>query len=238
MTLPAIHAVTADDIVARADFVERAAAVMWALGERGAIHLRSASATGRDLYQLAARLVPFQQTTGAWVVVNDRLDVAFAVGARGVQLTSRSLVPADAAHAIRVAAPGAVPPAVGASAHTVDEARAVGADVSWLVAGHVFATPSHDGEPGRGLSFLGDICAASTVPVIAIGGVHPDDVAALVTQGAFGVAVIRGIWRADDAATAAREYLSAYDAARSTPASGRIATGAGSLNPTGGGPRQ
>ena len=238
MTLPAIHAVTADDIVAHGDFVERAAAVMWALGERGAIHLRSATATGRDLYHLAARLVPFQQTTGAWVVVNDRLDVAFAVGARGIQLTSRSLSPANAARAIRAAAPGATPPAVGASVHTVDETRAAAPDVSWLVAGHVFATPSHDGEPGRGLSFLGDICAASTVPVIAIGGVHPNDVAGLVAQGAFGIAVIRGIWRADDAATAAGEYLSAYDAARNAPASGRIAAGTGSLDPTGGGPRQ
>ena len=238
MALPAIHAVTADDIVARPDFADRAAAVMWALGEHGAIHLRSATATGRDLYDLAARLVPFQRTTGAWVVVNDRLDVALAIGARGVQLTLRSLSPADAMHAIRAAAPGTVAPAVGASVHTVDEARAAAGDVSWLVAGHVFATPSHDGEPARGLSFLGDICAAVTVPVIAIGGVHPEDVAGLTAEGAFGVAVIRGIWRADDAATAAREYLSAYDAARNAPASGRTAAGTGSPDPAADGPHR
>jgi thiazole tautomerase (transcriptional regulator TenI) len=223
VALPVVHAVTADDILSRTDFADRAAAVMWALGARGAIHLRSATATGRQMYELATRLVPFQQTTGAWVVVNDRLDVALASGARGVQLTSRSVVPADVAAAIRALAPGTIAPAVGSSVHTADEARAAAPDVSWLVAGHVFATPSHEGDPGRGLSFLGDICAAVTVPVIAIGGVHPEHVAGLVAQGAYGVAVIRGIWRADDAAVAAGEYLSAYDAARDATASGRTA---------------
>jgi thiazole tautomerase (transcriptional regulator TenI) len=238
MSLPVIHVVTADDILARDDFAGRAAEVMWALGARGAIHLRSSTASGRRLYDLAIALVPFQKTTGAWVVVNDRLDVALASGAAGIQLTSRSLSPPEAMRSIRAISPGTPIPAVGASVHTVDDARAATAerDVAWLVAGHVFDTPSHHGEPGRGLSFLADVCAAGTVPVIAIGGVHPERIATLLAHGAYGVAVIRGIWRADDAAAAAREYLSSYDAARDTSTSGRTADDAGSLDPAGSGP--
>jgi thiamine-phosphate diphosphorylase len=209
---------------------------MWALGARGAVHLRAASITGRRLYDLAVELVPFQRTTGAWVVVNDRLDVALASEARGVQLTSRSLSLADALRAIRTTSLGtAVPPAVGASIHNIDEARDAASQVglAWLVAGHVFDTPSHDGEPGRGASFLREVCAAVSVPVIAIGGVQPEHVAGLLAQGAYGIAVIRGIWHADDAAAAAREYLSAYDAARAVSASGRTPRDPGSLDSAG-----
>jgi thiamine-phosphate diphosphorylase len=237
MDPPVIHAVSSEDQVARADFVDRAAGVMWALGARGAVHVRSASLTGRRLYDLATALVPFQRTTGAWVVVNDRLDVALASDALGIQLTSRSLSVADAMRAIRSARLGTAlpPPAVGASIHTVDEARDAASQpgVAWLVAGHVFDTPSHDGEPGRGASFLGEVCAAVNVPVIAIGGVQPEHVAGLLAQGAYGIAVIRGIWHADDAPAAAREYLSAYDAARAVSASGRAARDSGSLDSAG-----
>jgi thiamine-phosphate diphosphorylase len=220
---PVIHAVTTDELVSRPDFVDRAAGVMWALGARGAVHVRAPGLTGRRLYDLTAALVPFQRTTGAWVVVNDRVDVALAAEARGVQLTSRSLSVADAMHAIRAAASGTQVPAVGASIHTVDEAReaALQVGLDWLVAGHVFNTPSHDGEAPRGMSFLADACAAVSLPVIAIGGVQPEDISGLLARGAFGIAVIRGIWYADDAAAAAREYLSAYDAARAASASGR-----------------
>ena len=86
------------------------------------------------------------------------------------------------------------------------------AGATWLVAGHVFATASHPGEPERGPDFLRRICDAVTVPVIAIGGIAPGHVTALRALGAHGVAVIRGIWDAGDAEQAAIDYLAAYDA--------------------------
>jgi thiamine-phosphate diphosphorylase len=221
-SLPVIHAVTSDEIVARDDFLSLAGAVMRALGPRGAVHLRAPGATGQQLYRMAAALAPLQQTTGCWVVVNDRVDIALAGAARGVQLTSRSLTTGDAARAIAAAAPLARTPAIGASVHTVDDARAAvaGGAATWLVVGHVFATPSHADEPGRGLAFLREVCGAVTLPVIAIGGVRPDRVAALLANGAYGVAAIRGIWRADDAEAAAGDYLSAHDAVRDALAGG------------------
>lgn len=221
-TLPVVHAVTTDEIIARDDFLDRAAAVMRVLGPRGAVHLRAADASARQLHRLAAALAALQKSTGAWLVVNDRVDIALASGARGIQLTSRSMGADDAIRAARATATGTPRPAVGVSVHAVEDARAIAvADgISWLVVGHVFETPSHDGVPGRGAALLRDVRAAVTLPVIAIGGVRPSHLSGLRADGAYGVAVIRGIWRADDAERAAAEYLSAYDAVQDAGANG------------------
>src|SRR5215204_1373177 len=93
--VPVLHAVTSDEVILRADFVDRARRVMHAGGPRLAIHLRTSKLTGRGLHDLACRLAEVQLETGAWLVVNDRADVALTAGARGVQLTSRSISPAD-----------------------------------------------------------------------------------------------------------------------------------------------
>jgi thiamine-phosphate diphosphorylase len=203
--LPVVHAVTSDEIVTRADFLDVACAVMSALGPRGALHLRAGRATAARLQALAAGLEAAQAVTGAWLVVNDRIDLAIGCRARGAQLTSRSLRVADA----RLAAPTL---AVGASVHSLDEARVAAAEgASWLVAGHVFATATHPGEEGRGLPFLRAVAAAVDVPIVAIGGVRPEHCAVLREAGAYGLAVIRGIWDAANAERAASDYLSAYD---------------------------
>jgi thiazole tautomerase (transcriptional regulator TenI) len=221
-TLPVVHAVTTDEIITREDFLSRASAVMRALGPRGAIHLRSAAITSRQLHHLATALAAAQDATGAWLIINDRVDIALASGARGIQLTSRSMDPADATRAVRATAPGTAHPAFGLSVHSATEARAVrdGDGMAWLVVGHVFDTPSHSDVPARGATLLRDVAGATTLPVIAIGGVRPAHVAGLLGDGAYGVAVIRGIWRADDAESAAAEYLSAHDAVQNTGASG------------------
>jgi thiamine monophosphate synthase len=80
------------------------------------------------------------------------------------------------------------------------------------VVGHVFDTASHAGEPGRGAGFLAGVAGSVHVPVIAIGGITPSRVEAVLRGGAHGVAVIRGIWGAAHAGEGAGHYLSAYDA--------------------------
>src|SRR5262245_34476393 len=103
---------------------------MHAGGPRVAVHLRAAKLTGRRIYELASQLADLQDETGAWLVVNDRADVALTSGARGVQLTSRSMSPAHAARS----APAL---AIGASVHSLDDARAASTEgADWLVAGH------------------------------------------------------------------------------------------------------
>jgi thiamine-phosphate diphosphorylase len=210
MPVPVIHAVTDDAILTRASFPDRAFAVMQTLGSRGAVHLRARIVPARRLVTIAEALRLAEQETGCWLVVNDRLDVALGAGARAVQLTSRSIRIADA----RRVAPGV---AFGASVHSVEDVHdAQRGGAAWLVAGHVFRTPSHTGVEGRGLAFLRAVCAATALPVLAIGGVTPERTRDARDAGAHGVAAIRGIWAARDAEQAAREYLSAYDADGST----------------------
>jgi thiamine-phosphate diphosphorylase len=203
--LPVIHAVTTDEIIARPNFLECAAAVMRALGARGAVQLRAPRTSGGRLYEIALALEELQETTGAWLVVTDRVDVALAARARGVQLTSRSMCVADAL---------AVAPAlaIGASAHSVAEARAATeARATWLVAGQLSADrPSGDRRGASGPRILRDVVAETRVPVIVIGGVTPDHVRGLRALGVHGIAAIRGIWEATSAEEAARAYVEAY----------------------------
>jgi thiamine-phosphate diphosphorylase len=201
--IPVIHAVTTDEIVARADFFDRAAAVMHALGARGAVQLRAPHTSGARLYAVACDLAELQHATGAWLVVTDRVDVAVAARATGVQLTSRSIGVADA---LKVA-PAL---AIGASAHSLGEARAASeAGATWLVAGQL-----RDARRGAaGPRALRELVTDTLVPVVVIGGVTPDHVRALVRLGVHGVAAIRGVWEVSNAEDAAAAYLAAYDAA-------------------------
>lgn len=202
--IPILHAVTSDEIVMRADFASRARRVMHAGGGRVAVHLRVQRLGGRALYELACRLADVQNETGAWLVINDRADIALAAGARGVQLTSRSMSVADG----RRAAP-ALP--IGASVHSPDDAAAaVEAGARWIVAGHVFETERHPAQEGQGVAFIERLATSHAVPIIAIGGIRPEHVPALRKAGAYGVAAIRGVWHASDAGAAVIDYLSAH----------------------------
>jgi len=185
-TFPVVHAVTDSGAVMQDNFFDRASSVMSALGPRGAIHLRSSRISGKRFHEVASRLALIQLSTGCWLIVNDRLDVAAAVKARGAQLASHSISIADA----RVVCPS-IP--LGASIHSVEEAKAAeDAGAAWCVAGTVFETPSHAGRPPARIEFVEEVANAVTIPIIAIGGVKPEDIAALISAGAHGVATIRG----------------------------------------------
>lgn len=205
--VPVVHAITNDDVLLKADFRERAAEVMDALGSRGAVHVRARWLTDRRMLDLAAALVEAARASGCMIAVNDRADIALAAGARAVQLTSRSAGVRD----VRGMAPSL---RVGSSVHSPAEARDAGLlGADWCVAGHVFATASHEGEPGRGLGFVRACADATEIPVIAIGGVTAARISDLVEAGAEGVASISGIWSARNPGEAAARYLSEYVAA-------------------------
>lgn len=199
-----IHAVTNDDILGRSDFLSRARAVMSALGPRGAVQLRGPRTEGADLFRVGEALAALQAETGAWLIVTDRVDVAAAVGARGVQLTAQSLDCSD----VRFVSTEL---AVGASVHSPAEALAARENgASWGVIGNVLAGRKSAGA-GHGMALLAEVIRASTLPMIVIGGVVPQHVAPLRRAGAFGVAAIRGIWDAENAGDGALDYLSSYD---------------------------
>lgn len=193
--LPRLHAVT-DERVARRPDLGRIAAALAAGAPGLALHARGRTLSGLEHYRLAVRLRP-TLSVSVRLFINDRLDVALATDADGVQLGAGSL---DVAEARRLGPSWLV----GRSVHAVADAhaaRAAGAD--YLLAGPVFATATHPGATPLGLDGLGAIIAVG-LPVIAIGGVTIEGIPALCAAGAWGAAAIRALWDADDPADAAR----------------------------------
>ena len=193
--LPRLHAVT-DERIARLSDLPRRAVALASAGPI-ALHARGHPLTGREHLDLARLLAHASPTH---LFVNDRLDVALAAGAAGVQLSTGGLTPRDAR---RLSADWWI----GASVHTLEEAAAAregGAD--YLLAGPVFATPTHPEAPPLGVKGLVRFVALG-LPVVAIGGVTRSNTRDVMATGAHGVAVIRALWDAPDPGTAAREMM-------------------------------
>jgi thiamine-phosphate diphosphorylase len=162
-----------------------------------ALHARGRALSGREHYDLAARLSAHPP---ARLFVNDRLDVALATRATGVQLGSGGLAPEAARR---------LDPAwwIGMSVHDLDEARAAEtACADYLLVGPVYPTATHPTRAPLGARRFAEI-ARLGIPTIAIGGVTPERTAELRAAGAYGVAAIRALWDAGEPGTAVRAFL-------------------------------
>ncbi len=171
-----------------------------------AVHVRLPDATARRVYDLAMVLQTSLLERHIRLIVNDRVDVALAVNARGVQLGARSLPVRAVRQILGPEAP------VGASVHSVEKARAAEAEgATWVTFGHVFETATHPGQAPRGLDVLREVVEAVHIPVIAIGGVTRDRVPGVLDTGASGIAVISAILQDEDIAGASRSLRAALD---------------------------
>jgi len=212
VTDPSLHAITDDQTLAAAGFVDRALALLEAHGPALAFHLRGHATTGGTLFRLGDALAPAARGSGASLLVNDRLDVALALDC-GAQVGHRSLPVAEARALI---GPGTM---LGCSTHGVEESiRALDDGADFVLLGTIWASGSHPGRPGAGAGLVADTVAAlagrTTAPIIAIGGVTPKRAAEAVEAGAHGVAVLSGLWEAADPVVAASLYLETMRAAR------------------------
>ena len=173
-----------------------------------AVQLREKDLAVRELVALARELRHLTAAAGAWLIVNDRADVALAARADGIQRTHASLSVED----LQVVADKRV--RVGASVHSVAEAQAAQeAGAEWIFFGPVYDTPSKRryGAP-QGLASLTGVTRNVSIPVIAIGGITAERVAEVRHAGAAGVAVISAILACPSPADATRRFLSALDA--------------------------
>ncbi|HQR17069.1 MAG TPA: thiamine phosphate synthase [Gemmatimonadales bacterium] len=200
--LPRLHAVTDDAVLTDADVGIRAAAIA-AVGPAAALHVRARHSTAAFLARSAARFVSLATPAEAAVIVNARPDIARGVGAQGVQLGAGDLSVADA----RTVLGGG---RIGRSVHGLEEARgAVAEGADFLLAGTVFPSASHPGQPALGLAVLAQITALG-VPVIAIGGITPERAQSVKDAGAWGVAAITALWHAADPYAAAVALLAPW----------------------------
>ena len=181
--------------------VERVAAAV--RGGANMVQLRDKEASGRELLEMGLQLRNTIEGR-ALLFVNERVDVALACGADGVQLGEEAL-PVSAAR--RVAGEKLL---IGRSVHSVEgavEAEREGADL--LVVGTIFATASHPGARPAGVSLLREVASRVRIPFIGIGGIDASNAAQVVGAGAVGVAVIRSVLAASDPEEAARNLRQA-----------------------------
>ncbi len=162
-----------------------------ALGGADRIHLRAPDLPVARVLELGEELlVGVAGAESCKLVVNDRIDLAAALGIWSVQLPERSFSP-PAARALLEHSFGATRAEIGASRHdAAGVAAAVGAGADWVFLGHIFATPSHSGVPPLDRSEVAAaIAAAGSTPVIAIGGVGAGRIDEVLDSGFSGVAV-------------------------------------------------
>jgi thiamine-phosphate pyrophosphorylase len=168
-----LHVLVADLETARLAVEGGATVIQWRLKNVPTVDVVE---RGRATRSLCAR-------HGVTFVVNDDIEAALMLGADGVHLGRTD------EGAARAKDQGLL---LGLSASSLEEARAVAGDADYIGAGPVWETPSKtDADRAIGLDGLREICDATTIPVVAIGGIDTTNAAECIRAGAAGVAVIR-----------------------------------------------
>jgi thiamine-phosphate pyrophosphorylase len=167
------------------------------------IQFRDKGANSRQLIDLGLQLRSLTRERSVILIVNDRVDIALAVGADGVHVGPEDM-PVPLAR--KILGPKAI---IGASTGTLEEAlKAEEEGASYLGVGAVFATStkSDAGSP-IGLVRLAEIKARVKIPVVGIGGISHKNVEDVMKAGADGVAVVSAIVGAENIQEATRQML-------------------------------
>jgi len=164
------------------------------------VQLREKERSGREYYELAVKVKTVTDRYGVPLIIDDRVDIALAADAAGVHLGQADL-PVAAARAVM--GPGKI---IGATAKTVEQALAAGADnADYLGVGAIYPTTTKVITVITPVATLKDIAKSVTIPIIAIGGLNAGNLEALYDSGASGIAVVTAIMNSPNPKSAAAE---------------------------------
>jgi thiamine-phosphate pyrophosphorylase len=200
ISLPPLYPITDRRLsrLSHAAQVERLAA-----GGATLIQLRDKWATPREFYVEALDAVRAARRLGVRIIVNDRVDIALAVGADGIHLGQDDL-PADKARAL--VGDGLI---IGFSTHSLKQAlEACDAPVDYIAIGPVFGTTTKEGpDPAVGIEAITEIKRRVSKPLVAIGGITLDRARSAIDAGADSLAVISDLYSACDIKGRVRAFL-------------------------------
>ncbi|MCK4910258.1 MAG: thiamine phosphate synthase [Thermodesulfovibrionales bacterium] len=166
-----------------------------------AIQLREKDLKTRDLLRVAYELRSLTLKADARLFINDRVDIAIAIEADGVQLGQKSIPP----YAVRRIASRLI---IGVSCHSMEEAmRAQSQGADFITLGPVYPTISKPGMKPLGMDTLETVARKLSIPVFGIGGITNENIKEVIDRGAFGGALISGIFGAKDIKQAALKTL-------------------------------
>ncbi len=173
------------------------------------VQLREKTASTGEFVELARRLKILLEGSNVPLIVNDRVDVALAVGADGVHIGQSDMSYEDAR---RLLGPDKI---VGLSVENLDEVRQANLlDVDYIGVSPVYPTSTKtDTAQAFGLGGLEAAVGLSVHPVVAIGGMNRETAADVIESGADGIAVVSAIVSAAEPAIAAKELLDIVKAA-------------------------
>ncbi len=172
-----------------------------------AVQLRERDLSTSELLPLVREIQSITMPYAVSLIINDRVDLAMALGLDGVHLRADSLP----SHSVRqlIGSRGLI----GVSTHSAEDARRASDDgADYVVLGPIFDTPSKRsfGSP-LGLDLLAEVCRNSSIPVFAIGGITCERVHGVRQAGAHGVAVIGALLTRDDIGAAVKEFTRALE---------------------------
>ena len=166
------------------------------------VQYRAKAADGGVLYAEACKLKELCGKYNVPLIINDRLDIALAVGAAGVHLGQDDL---PCAVARRLLGEDFI---IGVSAHNPAEAvQAVSEGADYLGCGAVFGTATKHDVAKLGLENLRAIRKAVAVPMVGIGGITADNYAEVLATGADGAAIVSGILAQKDIGAAVKKLV-------------------------------
>lgn len=179
-------------------------------GGAAVVQLREKLWPAAQLLKTGQELRRMTREAGVIFIVNDRVDLALALEADGVHVGQQDL-PLETVR--RIVGTGMI---VGVSAGTPEEALLAEKNgASYIGVGPIFPTDTKkDALSPRGLSLLGEIRAATRLPIYGIGGIKVENAASVIRAGADGVAVVSSVVGADDIEAAARALVAEINKAR------------------------
>ena len=174
------------------------------------VQLREKDMEAGDLLRWGEPLLAACRAAGVPLIVNDRPDVALALGADGVHLGQNDL---PALFGRQILGREAI---VGRSTHAVEEIDAElasAARLDYIAVGPVEPTPTKPGRPGTGLDLVRYAASKVRLPWFVTGGMNRETLPAALEEGATRIVVVRAIAEADDPVKAAAELRRMLDTA-------------------------
>ena len=166
------------------------------------VQYRNKNAEGGKLYREALALKELCDKYNVPLIIDDRLDIAIAVGAAGVHIGQED-IPCNIAR--QVLGDDYI---IGVSAHNPEEARKAIVDgADYLGCGAVYATTTKAKVTALGLDGLAEIRKAVDIPMVGIGGVDLTNVKDVLATGVEGAAIVRAILGAEDVTATTQEFV-------------------------------
>ena len=169
------------------------------------VQLREKTASTKEFYDLALKVKEITSRYGVPLLINDRIDIALAVGSEGVHIGQDDM-PADIAREII-----GEDKILGVSASTVEEAKKAEIDsADYIGSGAVFPTSTKDDADSVSKEELKEIVDSIDIPVVAIGGITVENAHTLKGSGIAGFSVVSAIMSAEDPKEASGKLKEIY----------------------------